>query len=157
MGLQACFYFEGRVIKNGVAFKHSPLFFAQAASAETENVPALFDSLKPHAANMKKDLLLRKRQTVMILAGSGTVKAVNAPAAARNRVQLALGQFIACFLCECQKLFRRFCGTDLFFCSSVSLLKMLSSIFMKWPPSKAVYTDIIGCKDYIPDGRILQC
>ena len=27
-GLQACFYFEGRVIKNGVAFKHSPLFFA---------------------------------------------------------------------------------------------------------------------------------
>jgi hypothetical protein len=104
---------------------------AKRKSAGTETVPALFGSLKPHAANMKKDLLLRKRQTVMILAGSGTVKAVNAPAAARNRVQLVLGQFIACFLCECQKLFRRFCGTDLFFCSSVSLLKMLSSIFMK--------------------------
>ena len=33
-GLQACFYFEGRVIKNGVAFKHSPLFFAQAAGTD---------------------------------------------------------------------------------------------------------------------------
>ena len=33
-GLQACFIAKVRVIKNGVAFKHSPLFFAQASGTE---------------------------------------------------------------------------------------------------------------------------